>query len=87
MTPWFRGPMRNARMSQRCVFVAASVLLLVMIGASDVQAQALDIRRLFDRIESLERDIDTLNLQIARGAPAPAGTAPATGAPGVEGDG
>jgi tol-pal system protein YbgF len=85
MTPWFRGPMRNARMSQRCVFVAASVLLLVMIGASDVQAQDFDIGRLLDRIDRLERDIRTLNLQIARGAPAPAGTAPATGALGAAG--
>ncbi len=82
MTPSFRGPIRNARMSLRRVFGTAAVLALVIVGAFEAQAQDSDIGRLLDRIDRLERDIRTLNLQIARGAtpPVPTGAARAAGA-------
>ena len=74
MTPSFRGPIRNARMSLRRVFGTAAVLALVIVGAFEAQAQDSDIGRLLDRIDRLERDIRTLNLQIARGATPPVPT-------------
>ena len=85
MTPWFRGPTRNARMSLRRVFGTASVLALAIVGSLPAQAQDSDIGRLLDRIDRLERDIRTLNLQIARGAttPAPTSTAQAAGSAGA----
>ena len=85
MTPWCRGPTRNARMSLRRVFGTASVLALAIVGSLPAQAQDSDIGRLLDRIDRLERDIRTLNLQIARGAttPAPTSTAQAAGSAGA----
>lgn len=84
MTPWLRGAMRDARMGLRRIAGAAFVLSLVIVGASEAQAQDSDIGRLLDRIDRLERDIRTLNIQIARGAPAAGGTAPVAGAIGTE---
>jgi tol-pal system protein YbgF len=63
---------------------------IVVLGAfaafalpADLGAQTRDdLRPLLDRIQRLERDIQTLNVQLARGAAAPAPAAP-RGAPGA----
>ncbi len=51
---------------------ALSVLaLIVFLGAAQAAAQNVDLRQLLDRIDRLERDIRTLNVQLARGGNAP----------------
>jgi tol-pal system protein YbgF len=51
---------------------ALSVLvLIVFIGAAPAAAQNVDLRQLLDRIDRLERDIRTLNVQLARGGNTP----------------
>ncbi|MDP6785699.1 MAG: tol-pal system protein YbgF [Rhodospirillales bacterium] len=53
--------------------------LMALLGAAPAAAQNADLRQLLDRIDRLERDIRTLNVQLARG-----GQLPPT-APGVTG--
>ena len=61
---------------------ALSVLVLVVfLGAAPAVAQNADLRQLLDRIDRLERDIRTLNIQLARGGKIPL-PAPGVG-PGV----
>ena len=51
---------------------ALSVLvLIVFLGAAPAVAQNADLRQLLDRIDLLERDIQTLNIQLARGGKIP----------------
>lgn len=54
-------------LSITCVIIAA-----VVMSGSTSWAQSADTRALLDRIERLERDIRTLNVQIARGGGTPA---------------
>jgi len=63
-------------LSIACVIIAIGAMM-----GSTSWAQSVDARAMMDRIERLERDIRTLNVQIARGGGAPAtassgGTAP-----------
>jgi tol-pal system protein YbgF len=70
---------RHARRAAIVVLVAFAAFVL----PADLGAQTRDdLRPLLDRIQRLERDIQTLNVQLARGATAPAPAAP-RGAPGA----
>ncbi len=68
------GTRRGGIGGSRWLMVAA-VALAVALSSSGVFAQNRDLRSLLDRLERLERDIRTLNLQLSRGAARPA-TAP-----------
>ena len=47
--------------------------LVLVASVQSVQAQSPeDLRAMVDRMQRLERDIRTLNLQLSRGAPPPA---------------
>lgn len=63
---------------------AALCAAVVMVAMPSAHAQDTDARALMDRIERLERDIRTLNVQIARGG---SGTAQAGSAVPVSGNG
>ena len=65
----------------RLVLIGLFVLALLPIQSFSVQAQTADTQALFDRINRLERDIRTLNRQIANvpTVPAVAGKAPVQG--------
>ena len=56
-----------------------ALMLIVFLGAAPAAAQNADLRQLLDRIDRLERDIRTLNVQLARGGTAPL-PAPGVGA-------
>lgn len=56
----------------RNLSIACLVITLGVMAGSTSWAQSVDTRALMDRIERLERDIRTLNVQIARGGSAPA---------------
>jgi len=58
----------------RWVFMGLFVVAFVSLQAPGVHAQALDNQALLDRIDRLERDIRTLNRQIASQGAAPKGT-------------
>lgn len=65
----------------RNLSIACVIIAVGAMSGSTSWAQSVDARALMDRIERLERDIRTLNVQIARGGSAPAlasdGAAPA----------
>jgi TolA-binding protein len=70
-------------------FITAGLSLLLLFPAGLAQAQSNDVRSLADTISRLERQLQTLERTVYRGAPPPdssgAATAPATktsGAPG-----
>ncbi|WNJ98981.1 tol-pal system protein YbgF [Thalassospiraceae bacterium LMO-JJ14] len=63
---------------------AALCAVVVMVAMPSAHAQDTDARALMDRIERLERDIRTLNVQIARGG---SGTAQAGSTAPVSGNG
>ncbi len=70
-------------MRRLCMFVALGAVLLVL--SSPALAQSTDAGALMDRIERLERDIRTLNVQIARGgSAAPSGESTNLSAGGTE---
>ncbi len=74
-----------ANFSGGALGVLSALVLVVLLGVAPAVAQNVDLRQLLDRIDRLERDIRTLNVQLARGgkAPLPApgvGVAPAVGA-------
>ncbi|MDA0305879.1 MAG: tol-pal system protein YbgF [Proteobacteria bacterium] len=55
-----------------------AVALVLMASVPGAQAQnPEDLRAMVDRMQRLERDIRTLNLQLSRGAPPPASASPA----------
>ena len=49
----------------------SALMLIVFLGAAPSAAQNADLRQLLDRIDRLERDIRTLNVQLARGGKTP----------------
>lgn len=59
-------------MFDRNLPIAIFVIAIGVLSASAGWAQSAETRALMDRIERLERDIRTLNVQIARGGGAPA---------------
>lgn len=74
------------RLPSRCRALACAVLAAALLAApaGPATAQNVDTQALLDRIERLERDIRTLNIQIARGvspeaAAKAAGSAPSAG--------
>ena len=77
----FDGPMTHrdgagmnsaaASLSGGALGALSAFVLAVFLGAAPVAAQNADLRHLLDRIDRLERDIRTLNLQLARGGKAP----------------
>jgi len=59
-----------------------AVALVLMASVPGAQAQnPEDLRAMVDRMQRLERDIRTLNLQLSRGAPPPASASSATPTP------
>lgn len=60
--------------------LAAAVAVAVLLFAPPVLAQSNDLKTLLDRLDRLERDIKTLNVQLSRG-----GTVPITAGAGGEG--
>lgn len=64
----------------RNLSIACLVIALGVMAGSTSWAQSVDARALMDRIERLERDIRTLNVQIARGGNAPASGSSTDGA-------
>lgn len=60
----FRWPQAGRR-----IFAVAGILAVIATVPDRVSAQSADVGVLLDRIERLERDIRTLNVQIARGGP------------------
>lgn len=66
--------------------LGACLALAMLIGAQPAPAQDAGLRPLLDRLERLERDIKTLNLQLARGGakrPVPAAAGAQPQAPGA----
>jgi len=61
----------------RKAWFGALILGTLMWPGADARAQASDMQILFDRLERMERDIRTLNQQIARSASVPTNAAPA----------
>lgn len=61
--------------------VASLVAMLMLAGMPLPAAAQSDLQPLFERLQRLERDIQTLNVQIARGAMAPVGRAGAPSGP------
>lgn len=66
-------------MTFRSFFLSGAVCAAIVVLAVPLEAQTADTRALMDRIERLERDIRTLNVQIARGG-TPAAASGTTGA-------
>ena len=62
----------------------AIALCLAMLSAAPASAQLTETESLINRLIRLEREVQTLNLQVYRGEPAPAAT-PGTAAPVPEG--
>jgi tol-pal system protein YbgF len=77
----FDGPMMSrdgagmnsaaANRSGGALGTLSALVLAVLLGVAPAAAQNADLRQLLDRIDRLERDIRTLNLQLARGGKAP----------------
>ncbi len=61
-------------MTLRSVWMGGVLSAAMLISSLPVSAQSLDAGALMDRIERLERDIRTLNVQIARGGGAVGGS-------------
>jgi tol-pal system protein YbgF len=71
----------------RHALVGAGLALAVVAAASEANAQARDdLRPLLDRIQRLERDIQTLNVLLSRGGGAPAAPAARAGGTDAGGD-
>lgn len=68
-------------MFERNLPIAIFIIACVALSVSPGWAQSADTRALMDRIERLERDIRTLNVQIARGGGAPATASSGQAAP------
>lgn len=61
--------------------IVIAIIGLAVVPVSTSWAQSVDTRALMDRIERLERDIRTLNVQIARGGGTPANASSGGAAP------
>ena len=55
----------------RTLFLAFACLLAATAASAVLPARAQDVRTLSDRIERLQRDVDTLNRQVGGGRSAP----------------
>lgn len=66
-------PQMSQMLMNRFRSVASLVAMLMLAGMPLPAAAQSDLQPLFERLQRLERDIQTLNVQIARGAMAPVG--------------
>ena len=65
--------MKSAATSRflRTLGMLSALVVVILLGVAPAAAQNADLRQLLDRIDRLERDIRTLNVQRARGGNAP----------------
>lgn len=67
------------RLSTALRWILAGVVSAVLLGAPPALAQDKDLKALLDRLDRLERDIRTLNIQLSRGGPLPSPAVPGDG--------
>lgn len=66
---------RRARLPRLALFLGLASMGFLLVSAVPNAAAAQDLQTLLDRIERLERDLRTLNIQLARGGSVPDATA------------